>query len=235
MHGARPSASALALAAGLLAAVLGGLQSSGCDRPEHALVEVRQSDCQLCHAADYEATTAPPHPGLFSSDCSGCHLTTGWAPAVALEHPWFPIENAHAGPPCTACHTVGYAPGETPTECVGCHLADYQASSFFGHESYPTTCEGCHTTAGWVPATGGGHPEDRFPIAVEAHSPFTCSQCHDTTLGSHVDGMNTDCVGCHTGEHTRAEMDPKHREVAGYPTGDAAPNFCLDCHPSGQN
>jgi nitrate/TMAO reductase-like tetraheme cytochrome c subunit len=49
-----------------------------------------------------------------------------------------------------------------------------------------------------------------------------------------VAGENTDCVGCHDGEHTRAEMDAKHREERDYPSGDAPPNFCLDCHKDGR-
>ena len=32
-------------------------------------------------------------------------------------------------------------------------------------------------------------------------------------------GENTDCVGCHDGEHTRAKMDGKHDEEPDYPLG----------------
>jgi hypothetical protein len=100
---------------------------------------------------------------------------------------------------------------------------------------FPTTCIDCHTTRAWTPALMGTHPEGRFPIAGGPHSGFQCLDCHDPDLGASTGGMNTDCVGCHTGEHTRARMDRVHEGESGYPTGAAPPNFCLDCHPAGRN
>ena len=108
---------------------------------------------------------------------------------------------------------------------------------FPGHDAFQTTCQDCHTTNGWTPAVGGAHPENAFPIQNGAHSDYRedCASCHNPDLGSSIDGENADCVGCHDGEHTRAEMDPKHDEEPDYPRGPAPPNFCLDCHPDGRN
>ena len=152
-------------------------------------------------------------------------------------HAW-PLTGAHETLACGTCH-VGEPPvyQGTPTLCVGCHQDDYDGSPFPGHADFPTTCENCHTTTAWIPATGGNHPENEFAIENGVHSPYRddCVSCHDPNLGSPVDGENADCVGCHNGEHTRAEMDPKHDEEPDYPQGAAPPNFCLDCHPDGRN
>lgn len=260
-------------------------------------------DCVVCHQADYDATSMPPHPGLFTTDCQFCHATDAWVPAVAIQHDWFVLRNRHAEIPCTDCHTGGFAHGATPNtcygchqadyetammpphqgyptdcatchtdagwrpstfahpwpldgahtliecaachtgdppqwagiprDCVGCHRADYDTSPYEGHSTFPTTCADCHTTTAWTPALDGAHPEADFPIARGKHRGIECTQCHDPALGPSTDGMNTDCVGCHTGEHARSRTDRQHDEVRDYPTGPAPPNFCLDCHPDG--
>lgn len=191
------------------------------------------TECVGCHLADYEASPFPGHD-TFPTTCDDCHSTAGWSPAVGFDHDWWPLENAHTNVPCASCHTAGYDPGATPTECVGCHLADYQSSPFPGHDAFPTTCQDCHSTVAWTPASGG-HPEAAFPITRGDHRDIECLDCHDPALGSYVDGFNADCVGCHTGEHTRARMDDEHLgEVRDYPGDDSRPNFCLRCHPAGR-
>lgn len=191
------------------------------------------TDCVGCHRADYDASAFPGHD-RFATTCQDCHSTAGWSPAVGVDHDWWPLENRHAEAACATCHTVGYDPGDTPTECVGCHRSDYDTSPYLGHDAFPTTCEGCHTTAGWTPATGG-HPEAAFRIASGDHRDIECLECHDPSLGSYRGGVNTDCVGCHEGEHTRSRMDDKHREVRDYPGDDSLPSFCLRCHEDGRN
>ena len=159
-------------------------------------------------------------------------------PAIStFDHPW-PLEGAHAQAACASCH-LGNPPvyAGTPTSCVGCHRSDYDLSPYPGHSNFPTTCADCHTTSAWTPASGGSHPESAFPIKSGAHARYATDRasCHDAALGSPVGGQNADYVGCHDGEHTRAEMDPKHNCVTAYPSGAAPPNFCLACHEDGQN
>ena len=214
-------------------ALLGGACTNS--STDHARIEVRSGDCIVCHSDDVQHALNPPHEG-FPDTCGTCHSNDAWMPA-AFMHSW-PLNGVHEAIVCGACH-VGNPPvyQGTPTVCVGCHQDDYDGSPFPGHSDFPTTCENCHTTEAWTPATGGNHPENAFPIENGAHSPYRddCVSCHNPELGSPVDGENADCVGCHDGEHTRAEMDPKHDEVADYPPGDALPNFCLQCHADGQN
>jgi len=190
------------------------------------------SDCSSCHQADLASVTDPPHTG-FSQDCSSCHGTVAWDSA-SFEHTQFPLTGAHQTSECSACHTGSPALfAGTPSTCVGCHRQDYDQSPFPGHSGFATTCQDCHTTSGWVPASGGNHPQNRFSI-TGTHN-FACNDCHNQSLGPNGAG-NTDCVGCHTGAHTLARMDAEHAgEVRNYPTGaNRAPNFCLQCHADGR-
>lgn len=119
-------------------------------------------------------------------------------------------------------------------DCILCHEVDYQSVADPPHVGVkPTTCGDCHMTVAWVPALDGVHPEAAFPIARGPHDPYLCLDCHDPTLGESTNGMNTDCVGCHTGDHERRKMDEKHHEVSGYVAGSESVNFCLGCHPNG--
>ena len=210
---------------------------ASCHVGEPPVYEGTPKACVGCHQSDYDGSPAPGHDA-FPTTCENCHSTGQWVPALStLDHSW-PLEGAHGQATCSSCH-AGDPPvyQGTSTLCVDCHQSDYDNSPFPGHSQFATTCEGCHTTAAWTPATGGNHPENAFPIESGAHSKYRndCVSCHDSTLGSPVGGADTDCVGCHDGEHTRAEMDPKHREEPDYPQGAAPPNFCLDCHADGRN
>lgn len=187
----------------------------------------------LCHRADYDGTAEPVHAGVFDTRCQNCHLEDSWVPAVPVAHDWFRIDGAHLLITCAACH-VGepavYA--GTPTQCVGCHQEQFDNAEHEGHQTFPTTCQDCHTTTAWEPALEGAHPNDRFRIDGGDHQ-YRCLDCHDPDLGSSAMGQNCDCVGCHEGEHTRDQMDGEHGDVDGYPRGPAPPNFCVDCHPDG--
>ncbi len=133
-----------------------------------------------------------------------------------------------------ACYD-GHArrPVRSDEACAVCHLDDYNAATNPVHVgSMPTTCGDCHLTTAWRPA--GAHPEAAFPIKTGPHEPFDCADCHDASLGSNIDGANTNCVGCHTGTHNRSQVDGQHQDVGGYVWSDTNPHFCLSCHPDGR-
>lgn len=218
-----------------------------CARSKHGLREVGPGECYTCHQADYEGATNPTHLGVYPTTCGECHSETAWRPASDGNHPdaTFPISTgAHQPVECSGCHDVRRGPNTdgVNTICVGCHTGNHdraEEDSFHaGIAGYPAGdappnfCLTCHPMglAETVP-----HPEASFPLTMGPHLPFQCTECHDTTRGSNVGGANTDCVGCHTGDHDRAAMDLRHRgvHIPLYPTGPAAPNFCLTCHPTG--
>jgi len=218
---------------------LGGCWDASANRQE-----LHQGECVTCHLANYEATSMPPHAGAFPQTCADCHMTTAWIPASAGSHPEgnFPITTGkHAGTACNDCHDTSLGPNNAlNTDCVGCHSGEHRRTiidgTHVGRSGYPTGeapanfCLDCHPSG---EALGGMHPESRFPITSGAHAGFVCTDCHDASRGPNGAG-NTDCVGCHTGDHARSTIDGTHSGRSGYPTGAAAPNFCLDCHPSGQ-
>ena len=219
--------------------LFGAVAGASCQSSDHRRVAVKNADCIVCHQAELDMATEPPHLGAFPEDCGFCHNQDVWMPADFFDHPW-PLLGAHADATCLSCH-VGTPPkyDGTPERCVACHQDDYDraGAEVPNHATFQTECQHCHTSVAWTPATGGAHPENAFPIQNGPHKRYRndCNSCHNPNLGSPVDGMNTDCVGCHAGEHTRAKMDPKHREVPNYPGPDAPPNFCLDCHPDGND
>ena len=207
----------------------------GCHVGNPPVYKGTPTDCLGCHQADYDNSAFQGHDA-FPTTCLDCHTNDEWVPAQ-FDHSW-PLEGAHAQAACSSCHTGAPPIYEgTSTLCVGCHQSDYDRSPFPGHSDYPTTCGDCHGTAAWTPATGGNHPENAFPIDSGAHSKYRndCASCHDPALGSSIGGENADCVGCHDGDHSRAEMDAKHAGERDYPLGAAPPNFCLDCHADGRN
>ena len=211
----------------------------GCESPkdfERPHVQIAASDCAYCHETDYASAKAPLHrdgtTNLYPKNCGACHETTHFRPAH-FAHP-FVLDGRHARTACWQCH-VGSPPvfAGTPNQCIDCHASDFERSTFTGHSSFQTTCLDCHATSGWLPATGP-HPEAAFPISTGVHQ-YPCLACHDKALGQNS-AENTNCVGCHEGVHERALLDPVHQELglSDYPTGDAPPNFCVSCHPSGE-
>ena len=100
-----------------------GMWSGACLEQNTNRVEIQSTNCIACHAAELERAASPPHASLGWTLCAQCHTEEAWIPAVPLQHDWFPLRFTHAQLACTACHAVGYGPGQTPTACFGCHEA----------------------------------------------------------------------------------------------------------------
>lgn len=223
-------------------------------------VEVMPDDCVACHGTEAAVVVEPPHVGNFPSTCFECHTTAAWKPAAFthdnLVSPCFACHRSDhedaMEPPhvdrlpqtCEDCHTTSaWMPATFTHEllvtgtCYGCHRLDYEGTINPPHvqDGYPQTCNDCHTTDMWMPALDGLHPEATFPIADGPHQEFQCLECHKASLGPSQGGENTDCVGCHTGEHDRPKMDEKHQQVIDYVFDVNNPHFCLECHPNGRN
>jgi len=211
------------------------------------------TDCVGCHTGTHERAamdlrhrgvvvaiypTGPAPPNF----CLVCH-PTGLAPIQLHPEARFSIAaGQHSGLMCNDCHDTsrGANTGGANTTCIGCHLGNHERAvqdpNHLGRPGYPTGtapvnfCLTCHPDG---TASAARHPEALFPVETGPHSAFTCTDCHDATRGVNTGGANTNCVDCHTGEHDRATVDAAHAGRSGYPTGPAAPNFCLTCHPDG--
>ena len=230
------------------AAAFAAVLAFGCNQHAPGRTSVRGGECFTCHQADYEATTNPAHPGVMPTTCGDCHSEEAWRPAMGGAHPEdeFPLTpGPHGTVACNDCHDEsrgGFANGEN-TACVGCHLGSHDRSvvdpihdGVAGYPAFaaePNFCLTCHPSG---TADVLQHPNDAFPIDTGPHvAAGTCFNCHDAERGSPQAGANTDCVGCHLGNHNRAAMDAQHSGVGGYPEAGSTqpPNFCLTCHPNG--
>ncbi len=184
------------------------------------------SECVSCHQTDFNATTDPNHVSSgFSTDCKTCHNTAGWKPAT-FDHTNFALTQGHSGRQCAECHINGNYTS-TSSECVSCHLPNYNATTNPVHSSlnFSTTCNQCHTTAlGWKPASYAQHDALSFPIYSGKHNGqwSNCSDCH--TNASNYKEFT--CITC----HQKTDMDDKHKGESGYVYASAS---CLHCHPNG--
>ncbi|MEX1023695.1 MAG: hypothetical protein WD226_01340 [Planctomycetota bacterium] len=187
----------------------------GADAGNFAPVDV---SCATCHAADL-ARAVPDHRS-FSNACEDCHRTTTWTSA-GFVHRTFPLTGAHAMADCAECH-VGGVFSPVGSNCIDCHLTDYQAATNPVHTpaSFPTACDQCHSTVMWSGATF----DHAFPITGGRHGGFDCAECH-VVPGSFA---IFSCTDCHS--HRQSEMDDEHDDVSGYVWLSSA---CYDCHPDG--
>ncbi len=179
------------------------------------------SECSACHLDEYDATTDPDHQDAgFPTDCNACHTPTTWFGAT-FDHSSWPLTGQHQGASCTDCHQNGVYEG-TPTNCVSCHLSDYNNTNNPNHSSagFPTSCQTCHDTNGW----DGADFDHDFPL--QGPHNVDCNRCH-TNPGNY--GQFT-CLECHA--HNKNDMDDEHDDVGGYSYNS---NACLNCHPNGND
>jgi DnaJ-class molecular chaperone len=179
-----------------------------------------RADCQGCHQADYDATTAPAHrAGRFPLECATCHSPGAWRPS-RFDHgrSAFPLTGAHRAVACDVCHGDGVYKGKD-TRCISCHLTEWNGTANPAHAAagFPNTCQSCHNTTSWDGANFD-HAGTAFPL-TGAHRPLACSTCHGDGV---YDGKPSTCVSCHRGDYD-GTTDPAHAG-AGFPV------TCQDCH-----
>ena len=129
------------------------------------------AECIACHEQDYRRPDVhPPHGGSatrapFSRDCTQCHRTTSWSPAIIdasligggstgltetappSHELRFPIRaGSHRGADCASCHEDLRIPAAV--RCVGCHA--HRVSQLTAQHVTATPgldgrgCLGCH-------------------------------------------------------------------------------------------
>jgi hypothetical protein len=178
------------------------------------------TDCFSCHSTDFSETEDPDHEQLrFPTDCVICHGPNSetWDGAV-LNHDSFVLSGQHLLANCLDCHRDGVYAGRS-SECVSCHLSDYQNTSEPDHESagFPTDCTACHRTRAetWE---GAVLNHDSFVLGGQ-HLLADCLDCHGDGVYA---GRPAECVSCHLSDYQNTS-EPDH-ESAGFPTD------CTACH-----
>lgn len=175
--------------------------------------------CADCHA--------DIHRRQFGPRCEDCHTVQGWkvnVQSVRNHFNRFPLLGAHAAVDCDSCHpkaATGVYIGLS-TDCVSCHLKDYQSASSPNHASadFPLTCQTCHGVDRWQGAKFNHAQVTGFAL-VGAHVRLDCSSCHKGQL---YKGTPRDCFGCHAQDYNRTS-NPNH-VAANFPKD------CAICHDS---
>jgi hypothetical protein len=170
------------------------------------------TDCVACHRDDYNSTSDPNHGAAgFGTRCEDCHTTSGWEGAAFVHKQFWPLNGLHRDLDCDDCHASGGA--GTHTDCVACHLTDYNNTSNPDHQSagISTDCEACHSTNGWLGAVAD---HNQFWPLTGSHAPLDCEECHADGFA----GTPTDCNACHSADYD-ATVDPRH----------VLPTFPRDC------
>jgi hypothetical protein len=226
-------------------------------------------NCQSCHrdlsfapqSAGCAGCHTDVHQAELGSACARCHTSRSWVvPDMIQRHQEtrFPLLGVHATTGCESCHLrMAYHQYRgTPTTCVGCHAADYQAtvSPAHGPARFSVDCQNCHSPTALSWNRGFDHALTGFPL-TGAHLREACLACHADNVFA---GKSTDCVACHLTSFTTA-ANPNH-VTAGFPrqcqtchtttawspvtfshattqfplTGEHARVPCADCHRNGQ-
>ncbi len=181
--------------------------------------------CYSCHAADYNATTNPNHIAAgFPTTCDTCHSAAASTWNTSFNHSQFyPLVGVHATLACNnaLCHGPTNNYTTVPTTCVGCHQADYNATTNPNHAAagFPTACDQCHQPSAPNWNTSFNH-STFFPL-VGVHATLACTNalCH---ANNNFTTVPTTCVGCHLADYN-STTNPNHA-AAGFPT------TCDTCH-----
>jgi len=171
-------------------------------------------ECASCHQE--------PHFGQFGVQCAVCHSPDGWEnrSQMAARHALtrFPLAGAHREVDCLSCHTGGRYVG-TPTECVGCHLPDFNATSSPAHTQagFSGNCTACHSLdkPTWI---GAAFTHTASFQLTGGHASQSCSECHQAGYAN----TSTACFSCHATAYG-STTNPNH----------AASEFsqiCEQCH-----
>ncbi len=152
-----------------------------------------------------------PHQNLDLS-CDLCHTEQSWTPLRSPllfqhEQTGFPLENAHEGLRCNACHDIqDFSRAES--RCGSCHTDPHESA--FGFQ-----CERCHETTGWqVRDLQKVHQFTTFSF-VGPHAQLDCEACHRTDAPQDFTFLMTQCISCHQNAY-EATTDPAHADL-GFP------------------
>jgi NMD protein affecting ribosome stability and mRNA decay len=178
--------------------------------------------CVSCHLSAYNTATTPiNHIQVgFPTTCQLCHDMIAWTDGK-FDHNTtaFPLTGFHTTVACASCH-INNNYTTLPTNCYGCHAADYNATANPIHKAAPTvfttTCTTCHTTTSWLGATFN---HTWFSVN-HGNANGVCATCHTNAS----DYTIFQCTGCHGGGNPN---NFHHPNVGGYVYNSVN---CYQCH-----
>jgi len=186
---------------------------------------IASAACVNCHQTDFNNTNAPPHAASgFPTTCETCHDTIAWTDATFNHNNTaFPLQGAHTTTACALCH-VNNNYTTLPTDCYGCHAADYNTTTSPAHSAagFPTTCLTCHTT--WVTTNWLGATFNHTWFNMNhGNANGICATCHTNPNDYSI----FQCTGCH-GNNNAANFH--HPNVSGFVYNSVN---CYQCHKNG--
>ncbi|MBT3501370.1 MAG: hypothetical protein HOK94_02150 [Candidatus Marinimicrobia bacterium] len=184
-----------------------------------------ETNCNGCHL--------DIHSGSFGDDCTLCHTPNSWNHMnqwIGHEFTNFPLVGAHKRIECSSCHSTPLAE-IIMSDCISCHLAEYNFVLSSGNHPDNEYCEQCHNTRTFLTIDQGRHDIMFFPINSGDHKGewSSCTaECH-TNPTDYTDfscGLNGVCH-----DHRQSEMDDEHDDEPGYYYESTS---CYSCHPNGE-
>jgi hypothetical protein len=164
----------------------------------------------LILAPGAQAEDVPYPHGDFEDDCSKCHSSQGWHPAVISDRfdhgrsSDFALEGAHQRTMCRSCH-LSLEFSEADPKCVTCHLDVHTGE-------LGVDCAQCHSTANFIDHADEvrSHRTTRFPL-TGAHTTLDCLACHPMQPSGGLRFVNTrtECEACHLDAFMRT-IEPNH-------------------------
>jgi hypothetical protein len=164
----------------------------------------------LILASAVQAEDAPYPHGDFEDDCSKCHSSQGWHPAVIsdrFDHARssdFVLDGAHQNTMCRSCH-LSLEFSEADPKCVTCHLDVHNGE-------LGVDCAQCHSTTNFINRADDvrSHRTTRFPLDG-SHTTLDCLACHPMQPSGGLRFVNTrmECEACHLDAFMRT-TEPNH-------------------------
>jgi len=208
-------------------------------------------ECISCHKDVHELT--------LGRNCERCHTPASWiVQNITQIHQQsrFPLIGRHAQLDCNQCHKSASLLRFDPmrSECVDCHLKDYNATTAPNHVSgnFSKDCMQCHTQQNWT-SSSFNHNSTGFPL-TGTHANVACTSCHPngysaiptTCVSCHLSSFNattnpnhttskfsTDCQTCHN-TTTWSPSTFNHNTSTAFPlTGAHISVTCVSCHTNG--
>ena len=194
-------------------------------------------ECVNCHAEP------ELHQGTFALDCSTCHDSQSWKPALLDGQPFdhstqvgFNL-NKHvqdySGVPirCDSCHPNSVKEF-TPQTCIDCHAADDRDFIDQHQVQLGSNCLGCHNG---VDRMHNFDHAEFFPLDGK-HIQIDCQACH----GEHIyKGTAQECIDCHLEPEIHAgffglKCDYCHNTSSWYPAQLSSHQFPIDHGDQGE-
>jgi len=167
-----------------------------------------ETDCASCHK--------DVHRGTLGSDCTGCHVDSGWRPASRFDHgrTKYLLDGKHVEVKCESCHKP-----TTTDEKVFAPLAHQQCSPCHEDEhrgNFGPDCSSCHVTGGFKIVRLGhfDHSKTQFPLHGK-HRSLECSSCHDPATGGYKKKDFATCSSCHADAHAGTALWQDRQEDCG--------------------